>query len=123
MGTRVAHSDDGLRWRLGPFALQGRRGTWDARGSRVTAVLSRDPLTVVYDGRATATANWFEQTGLATGTETSLVSDDQPPQGSPHSDGALRYLSVVDLPDGRRRLYYELARPDGAHDLVTEVIG
>ena len=75
---------------------------------------------MLYDGRARAEDNWHEVTGVAR-------SDGRPRPGagpepalaSQHSDGALRYVAVVPLPEGGSRWYAEVARPDGAHDLVT----
>ena len=86
----------------------------------MTAVLS-DPLTVLYDGRARAEDNWHEVTGVARERDGLLAADPDGPAASPHSDGALRYATAVPLDDGRTRFYFEAARPDGAHDLVTSV--
>ena len=122
MTTGLATSHDGLTWHGQGTVLQPTPGSWDARGTRVTAILSHQPLVALYDGRATADQNWHETTGLARESDGALVPDrDGPVATSPHSDGALRYVSAVHLPDGRTRFYFEAARPDGAHDLYTTV--
>ena len=77
-------------------------------------------LEVLYDGRARAEDNWHEVTGVARADGAGgLVADPEPALVSSHSDGALRYAAVVPLPGGGSRWYAEVARPDGAHDLVT----
>jgi hypothetical protein len=121
MTTRLLTSPDGLSWTDVGEVLAGRPGRWDARGARVTAVLSARPLTVLYDGRPDAESNWHETTGVARWDGIRLVADEEDPVASPFSDGAWRYASAVPLLDGRTRFYVEAARPDGAHDLVTLV--
>lgn len=122
MWTAYATSVDGLTWTVERDVLRPTPGTWDARGARVTAVLSENPLMVLYDGRATPEANWFETTGVALEHDGVLrFASGGPVIASPEGDGAFRYASVVPLPDGRTRFYFEAARHDGSHDLMTLV--
>ncbi|HET9128405.1 MAG TPA: hypothetical protein VFN73_10020 [Propionibacteriaceae bacterium] len=125
MTTRCLTSRDGLSWVDEGEVLSGRPGEWDARGTRVTAVLHRDPLVLAYDGRPDAASNWHETTGLVVEGSAGFVRMPGARRRSPFSDGAFRYATVVaedaDNPTGPLRWYVETARADGAHDLVTMV--
>jgi hypothetical protein len=130
MTTDYATSPDGIQWAWHGTVLSGRDGAWDARGVRVSAVLAYgDTIEAAYDGRPTAEQNWEEMTGLATGTRGPggaygpLRATGAEPVRSPFGGGGVRYLSVVPLPDGTTRIYYEVTRPDGAHELRTELHG
>jgi sucrose-6-phosphate hydrolase SacC (GH32 family) len=130
MDTWYAQSHDGVDWTWSGAVLIPRQNRWDARGVRLTSVIPHnDGLVASYDGRATAAENWEERTGVARGCRMAdgsygpLVADDGDPLSSPYHPGGLRYLSVVELPDGRHRLYYEATRADGAHELRTELVG
>ncbi len=125
MVTGYATSDDGSDWTWRGTALTGRPGGWDARGARVTSVMrSNGHVIAYYDGRASAEENCEERTGLASGSHGGLFRPlaDWPAAASPYGTGALRYLTVVRMPDGGHRLYYEACRDDGAHDLRTEAV-
>jgi hypothetical protein len=124
MDTRYATSADGLDWTWHGTALAGRPGRWDARGTRVTSVFrANGTITAFYDGRASAAENFEERTGVAAGTDPAALSatGTGPAAESGQGGGGLRYLDVLPLPDGRHRLYYELTRADGAHELRTEL--
>jgi hypothetical protein len=70
-----------------------------------------------YDGRASKEEDFSEQTGVARPGERGrfiAVGD------TPVSD--VRYLEILELPDGRCRLYYEASLADGSHELRTEIV-
>jgi hypothetical protein len=124
MVTEYATSPDGLDWTWHGVALGRRPGEWDARGVRVSSVwCTPGGVLAYYDGRATAEENYEERTGLAAGAGLAALTavGHEPAAQSAEGAGGLRYVSIVDLGDGRERLYYELTRADGSHELRTEL--
>jgi hypothetical protein len=106
MVSRAATSADGVAWTWTGEELAGRPGTWDARGARVTADLG-DVL--LYDGRASKEENFHERTGVATRGSGGWRRGDAPVADA-------RYADVLE----GGRLFYEIPRPDGAHELRAE---
>ena len=114
MTTAHAASGDGVDWEWQGTVLGPRPGRWDARGARLTAILSDGRA--AYDGRATKDENWFERTGLAKPHDGKLVQTGEQPVS------VARYLDVLALPTGGYRIYYEWPLPGQSHELRTELI-
>ncbi len=124
MTTHYGTSHDGLDWTMHGEALAGTPGRWDARGARVADVVREGTeWRAYYDGRADKESNAEEHTGMAVGDSPGrLVAAPERFGAGADGAGSLRYVSVVALPDGGMRLFYETSRRDGAHDLRTEYV-
>jgi hypothetical protein len=124
METRYGTSDDGISWTMGPTVLTGRPGQWDERGARVADVrFEGEHIVAYYDGCETAEQDTDEYLGIAVGTFDRLESvSNEPIVMSPFGSGSLRYPTIIDLPSGDQRLYYETTNESGAHELVTELV-
>jgi hypothetical protein len=124
MVTDYATSPDGLEWTWHGTALAGRPGEWDSRGTRVASVCDAGSATVAfYDGRASAAENYEERTGIAIGADPAALTavGTGAAAQSRYGGHGLRYLDVLPLGDGGHRLYYEMTRADGGHELRTEL--
>jgi hypothetical protein len=97
--------------------MEPEPGTWYSRGTRITAVVGEYAY---FDGRATAAQNFAERTGVARWIGSEYLPTVGP-ASSPFGDGALRYVSVISLPAGGMRLYYESSTEYGSHELRTEL--
>lgn len=116
MTTWYATSGDGLAWDLHGAALTPQPDTWDARGTRIAAVIRQDGRWwALYDGRRSAEENWRERSGLAVGPGPDRFTAVAGPVPD-RAGTALRYASLVTA-HGGYRLYFEATGPDGAHDL------
>ncbi len=92
-------------------------------GTRISAVhFSRDTVVAYYDGRASAAENYEERTGVATGTEPSVLTalGSAPFAEARHGQG-LRYLHVLPLADGPP-VTNQAAGPVPRHQPVGEVL-
>ena len=118
--------DDGLAWQLGDGALRrpsrelGRAGRprHQRRGAEAR------PADAFYDGRASAAENWEERTGARRGgrRRPSAPWATAPVAVSPHASGACATSAWCPLADGGYRVVLRGRRPDGAHDLRTELL-
>jgi hypothetical protein len=128
----AALSGDGRRFQfVGDISPQSNyigltANGWDAYCRRITSLLPllHGGYLAFYDGGASVEENYEEKTGIATTMDLRAyysISPDAPALTSPHGAGSLRYLDV--LPVGHELFYYyEMARPDGAHELRVSIV-
>ena len=127
----AAISGDGRRFQwLGDVSPLSNRAAnapgWDDYRRRLSSLvpLETGGYLAFYDGGAALSDYSEEQTGLAMTFDLKTyhsLSPDGPALCSPEGSGSLRYVDV--LPVGRELFYYyEIARPDGAHELRVSVV-
>lgn len=126
--TGLAVSADGVSFRwLGDAIAPGGASAWDRSVARVSTVVHTPPVfTLFYDGRTGEGDFYEDRTGYAVSLDLrrfTKVTVDGPAVVSPHASGSFRYLDAVHIPaEGRLFYYFEMARPDGAHELRAEEV-
>jgi hypothetical protein len=118
--TGLATSTDLDHWDWQGVIFSPGESGWDQYCRRINSLVRiEDKYLAFYDGSASHLENYEERTGVAVSTDLrdwKTLSPDAPLLTSPHTSGSLRYIDAR-LRDGKAEIYYELARPDGAHDL------
>lgn len=98
---------------------------WDRYQARLSCVVPIGPGYLgFYDGSAEVGENYEERCGVAASGDLwhwERLTTREPWIVGPHGTGSVRYLDALIL-DGEWWIYYEMARPDGAHDLRAQQI-
>ena len=118
--TGLATSSDLEDWQWKGVVFKPSDTSWDYYCRRINSVIFQEgEFWGFYDGGKSYRENYEEKTGIASSPDMKnwqCLSCDAPVLVSPHSSNCLRYLDAHII-DNRAYLYYELARPDGAHEL------
>lgn len=123
--TGLAVSRDGLHYQWLGHVLEPSPQHWDAYASRISTVFATSHgFIAFYDGGASVQENYEERTGVAVSADLvhwTKLSVDGPWLVSPYGKGTLRYIDYV-IWNRQAFLYYEMARPDGSHELRVIVL-
>lgn len=117
--TGVATSLDGRRFSWHGKVLDVGEG-WDSYQVRLNSVVPiAGTYLGFYDGSAGAQENYEERCGLAVSHDLMTwrtLTPDEPWVVAPYATGSVRYVDAL-LVDGEWWIYFEVTRPDGAHEL------
>lgn len=118
--TAMASSRDLDHWDWMGVVFAPDSPGWDKYCRRINSFVRRNGKRYgFYDGSASSAENYEERTGLAVSSDLRQwqpLTTTAPLFTSPHRSGSLRYIDAQVEKD-KVELFYEFARPDGAHDL------
>src|SRR5688572_1209047 len=124
--TGLAISRDLDRWEWQGVVYSPGPTGWDQYCRRINSVVvipdqsaQATRFLAFYDGSASHLENYEEKCGVAVSKDLRQwhsVSPKQPVFTSPHASTSLRYVDAK-FANGAMHLFYEFARPDGAHDM------
>ena len=117
-GLAMSRNLENWAWEGAIFAPEA--SGWDRYCRRINSVIAREEkFLAFYDGSASEAENYEERSGIALSSDLrqwKSLTPQGPRFTSPHATGSLRYVDAQ-LHSGQTLLFYEFARPDGAHDL------
>jgi hypothetical protein len=119
--TALAVSRDLDRWEWQGVVLAPGETGWDKYCRRINSVapLGDGRYLAFYDGSASHLENYEEKCAIAVSSDLrnwQTRSPNGPALTSPHASMSLRYVDAK-FASGKWHLFYEFARPDGAHDM------